>query len=61
MDEPPLYFPMRRLSASQFSAITQLAEESTPLLTTPLDQLPRVEVSQSVSWRTHLPVAQPPS
>jgi hypothetical protein len=42
--DPPLYFPMRRLPAEQFAATQEAAQESTPLLDTPLTRLPRLDV-----------------
>ena len=60
MQEPPLYFPMRRLSAEQFRSVALQAEASVPLLTTPLNDLPRIEVSYSLS-KTLVSIFLPPS
>ena len=43
--DPPLYFPMRRLSAEDFAENERLAAESESLLNKPLQDLPSVEVS----------------
>lgn len=41
---PPLYFPMRRLSAAQLAAVNEEAEQATPLLETALADLPHLDV-----------------
>lgn len=41
---PPLYFPMRRLPADQFAAISQAAEQGTLLLNMSLGDLPHLDV-----------------
>lgn len=47
VSEAPLYFPLHRLTAEEFNTAEEAALAATPLLTTPLDQLPRLEVCLS--------------